>query len=79
MSAFRTESNHFGPFPHTERHTDTLTVGNVLVQVPPLVHTTGTTEPAFEVFDGRGLGFCYFAPALAETIRSRFGFHRAMC
>jgi hypothetical protein len=57
----------------------TLTVGNVLVQVPPLAHTTGTTEPAFEVFDGRGHGFCYFAPDLAETIRSRFGFHRAMC
>ena len=24
-------------------------------------------------------GFCYFARDLAETIRSRLGFHRAMC
>ncbi len=28
---------------------------------------------------GRGHGFCYFAPDFAETIRSRFGFHLAMC
>jgi hypothetical protein len=42
-------------------------------------HTNGKTKPASEDFNGRGHGFCYFAPDFAETIRSRFGFHLAMC
>src|SRR5437667_4239944 len=57
-----TESKHFGPFPHTERHPETLTEDNVLVQVPPSPILPVKSSWFLRVLTGEGMDFVISPP-----------------